>query len=599
MENFEQLKGLAKQAGFHTDFDFNGNPFDVCVVSIATKTQNRSPAFNVNTCQSPQTFDHHVSQLRQAALTLSEKGLMFVYGAPALLARYAVRLAEGLDFRYWITIRTASENHPARLRSEHKGLLLFAKSGAPINRLRVAHSQCRACGKTLKDWGGKAHLMNPQGVALSDVWMDLVVDAGQLMPAEIFERILQLAYSFDRNHLLFFALDETISPTGTYQNVPLFPFDPLRWMKRNIKKPRRLPDALINQLHSGKCLEVLKAIPSQTIDLAFADPPFNLTKAYNGYQDAQSVSDYVGWCKRWLVEYERVLKPGGALMILNLPKWAVYLADFLSRSKDLYLQNWIVWNSLPEPKGVLMPAHYSLLYFTKGKAAARFNYCSMEEGWQPFDEAVFPPDRADVCNRRACMRKRRASASTWRGELTDIWHDIPRDRRAGRRAALIEGHPCPTPEALIDRIIRLTTTAGDVVLDAFAGVGTTALVARRLGRNFIAIEQDAAYINAAVRRIEAYQQPLPQAIPRKAGKVAKRKLQMELKRLASLLNRLPTKADVERFSEYQLEQFEQSFISWNEALKAAKLVMQIADNRNDLFNLQGPRELFTLLESPK
>src|ERR1044072_40315 len=113
------------------------------------------------------------------------------------------------------------------------------------------------------------------------------------------------------------------------------------------------------------------------MDLGFADPPFNLTKRYNGYSDDRNERDYVGWCKRWLVEYERVVKSGGAIVILNLPKWATLLADFLSRTGKLYLQNWIVWNSLPEPKGVLMPAHYALLYFTKGEEGCRFHYCSM------------------------------------------------------------------------------------------------------------------------------------------------------------------------------------------------------------------------------
>ncbi len=599
MLNLEQLKWLAENAGLQTHFDFDGNQFDVCVVSIGSQSDSRFVAFNVSECQAPQSFERNVSQLRQAALSLSENGLMFVYGTPALLARYAVNLAEILSFRYWIAVRTATENHADKLRPEHNALLLFSKNGAAINRLRVAHSLCRACSKPLKDWGGKTHLMNPNGVALSDVWTDLVVDVGHRMPTELFERILQLTLNFDRHRLLFLALEEVMLQSGIYQRVPLFPFNPLSWMKSEDKKKCKLPTALINKLHRGKCLDILKAIPSQTIDLAFADPPFNLTKAYNGYKDEQAKRDYIGWCKRWLIEYERVLKPGGALMILNLPKWSVYLADFLSRSKNVYLQNWIVWNALPEPKGVLMPAHYSLLYFTKGKTAARFNYCSMEEGWQPFDEAVFPPDRADVCHRRVCLRKRRASASTWRGELTDIWQDIPRDRRAGRRSALIEGHPCPTPEALIDRIIRLTTNAGDVVLDAFAGVGTTALVAERLGRNFIAIEQDEYYVKVAEKRIEARQQPLPQATQRKRSTVTKRKLQLELKRLALLLGRLPTKKDTEELSEYQLEQFEQAFSSWNDALKAAKLVVQTKENHVDLFSIQEQNELFTFLDPQK
>jgi len=333
-----------------------------------------------------------------------------------------------------------------------------------------------------------------------------------------------------------------------------------------------VPDELIDRLHKGACLEVLKAIPSGTVDLAFADPPFNLTKNYSGYCDDRSEGDYIGWCKRWLVEYARVLKPGGALFLLNLPKWSIRLADFLTRTGGLYLQNWIAWSSLPEPKGVLMPAHYSLLYLTKGPGGNRFNYCSMENGWEPFDEAVFPPDRSDVCSRRRCLRARRASTETWRGELTDIWHDIHRERRPAARGLERKAHPCATPERLLDRIIRLATDPGDLVLDAFAGTGTSALVAQRLGRRFIAIEQDGGYLRLAEHRMSRKREAASRPQRSKRVGVSKRALQIELQRLAVALGHLPTRADVERLSRFSLEVFENAFESWNTALKAAKLV---------------------------
>jgi hypothetical protein len=220
-----------------------------------------------------------------------------------------------------------------------------------------------------------------------------------------------------------------------------------------------------------------------------------------------------------------------------------------------------------------MPAHYALLYLTKGREGSRFNYCSMENGWEPFDEAVFPPDRADVCQRRACVRQRRASVQTWRGELTDIWHDIHRVRRPIKGARHSKTHPCETPERLIDRIIRLATNPGDVVLDAFAGTGTTALVARRLDRRFIAIEQDDDYLKAASRRVSQCRTGALTAQPRMSrNQVSKRALQVELQRLALSLGRLPTKADAETMSRFRLSTFESAFNSWGEALKAAKTV---------------------------
>ncbi len=577
----ERLKSLAQNAGFEPHTDFDCNEFDLCVVSLPYDADERFEPFNAKTSQFDKAFARHSKLLRDAAMMLSDEGLLFIYGLPAHLAASGVALADLLTFRYCIAIRTATTGKADELRPEHTGLLLLSKPNAPINKIRVPHAVCRACGDTLKDWGGKAHLMNPAGVALSDVWMDFIVDRTDRMPAEVFERILQLAKRESRKRLLLLTPER--ERVTIYQDVLHFePFNPLSLTKRETQKEQGISNTLLNQLHKGKCLDILKTIPSQSIDLAFADPPFNLMKDYNGYADELAVKEYIGWCKRWLVEYMRVLKPGGALVILNLPKWALHISDFLCRQRDIYLQNWIVWNALPEPKGVLMPAHYGLLYFTKGKRAARFNYCSMEQGWQPFDEAVFPPDRVDVCKRRSCIRKRRASASLWRGELTDIWHDIHRDRRAGRRATTIQGHPCPTPEALIDRLIRLTTNPGDVVLDAFAGVGTTALVAGRLGRNFICIEQDEKYISTAERRIIERKQPLQKPAKRRKQKIAKSHLQLELKRLSVLLDRLPTQADIEQFSDYKLEAFNQVFTSWGEALKAAKI--QLQKNSQQSFN---------------
>ena len=224
-----------------------------------------------------------------------------------------------------------------------------------------------------------------------------------------------------------------------------------------------------------------------------------------------------------------------------------------------------------------MPAHYALLYFTRGKRPARFNYCSMEQGWQPFDEAVFPPDRADVCARRFCQRQRRASAQLWRGELTDIWHDIHRERRPIKKTAGEKAHPCATPERLLDRIIRLATNPGDIVLDAFAGTGTSALVAERLNRRYIGIEQADEYLHVADRRLSEKRsswQRTTRAVER--GSVSKRALQLELKRLTLMLGRLPTLADVARLSKFTPEMFEQGFDTWSEALKAARNVVALS-----------------------
>src|SRR5947209_13827414 len=449
MTNVESLISMAERAGFSAqicrsfpDVRFLTQlplPFDgalleahsVCVASLPASANDRFQPFNAKHADR-RAHARLAAQLHEAAARLDKNGLMFVYGLPRDLARVATALAEALTFRYWIAVRTMTATKEGGLRPEHTGLLVMSKPCAAINPLRLPHPRCRHCDQTLKDCGGKSHLMHPEGVRLSDVWMDMVVDPHEEMPAEVFERILELAASPERATLLLLfpeASQRVITATDSLE--PIRSFNPLAHKQcgRASGEPPAIPEALLNRLHRAPFLDLLRRLPSGSVDLAFADPPFNLTKSYEGYKDDLAARDYLGWCKRWLVEYERVLRPGGALFMLNLPKWAADLADFLLRSPSLYLQNWIVWNALPEPKGVLMPAHYALLYFTKGERPGRFNYCSMEQGWQPFDEAVFPPDRPDVCERRACVRRRRASAQVWRGELTDVWHDIHRERR--------------------------------------------------------------------------------------------------------------------------------------------------------------------------
>lgn len=556
--------------------DSPGSPdyYSVCVAAPPYDDSDRYRPFNYGRDPARELIDRNTRWLKGVARSLAPDALMFVYGLPSHLAMYATALAENLTFRYWIAIRAMTVQRDAALRPEHMGLLLFSGPEAAIGRVRTPHPLCRCCGATLKDWGGKSHLMRSDGVALSDVWMDLVVDPLDRLPSEVLERILQIAGAGSRRRLLLLMPEALRQGRLQFESPQVVaPFNPLerKGVYRDSSKLRRAPEHMVDRLHNRPCLEVLKEVPSETVDLAFADPPFNLTKSYNGYSDDLRESDYIGWCKRWLTEYRRVVRPGGAIIILNLPKWAFRLADFLSRTGELYLQNWIVWNALPEPKGVLMPAHYSLLYLTRGERASRFNYCSMERGWEPFDEAVFPPDRPDVCRRRSCVRRRRSSSELWRGELTDIWHDIHRVRRSKKGAAGEHLHPCQTPEMLVDRIIRLTTDPGDLVLDAFAGVGTTALVARRLGRRFIAIEQNTIYKDMAERRMRG---PVTPTRRERAGSrgtgISRRRLQLELKRIALALGRLPTRAEVEDLSIYDLESFDRAFDSWAVALKAAR-----------------------------
>jgi site-specific DNA-methyltransferase (adenine-specific) len=126
----------------------------------------------------------------------------------------------------------------------------------------------------------------------------------------------------------------------------------------------------LGALFKGDCLRILPKIRSETVDTVFADPPFNLNKQYGlESTDRRSEKEYLEWCFKWIDEGIRVLKPGGAFFLYNLPKWNVLLGGHMQQ-RGLTFRHWIAiatGNTLPIP-GRLYPAHYSLLYYTKGKA---------------------------------------------------------------------------------------------------------------------------------------------------------------------------------------------------------------------------------------
>jgi site-specific DNA-methyltransferase (adenine-specific) len=233
------------------------------------------------------------------------------------------------------------------------------------------------------------------------------------------------------------------------------------------------------------CLELIRSLPAGSVDLAFADPPYNLEKAYASSSDRRAAREYVAWCNTWLTEYARVVRPGGTLALLTLPLWAAAHARFLLRHRALRFDRWIVWDALAEPKGTgLLPAHYALVLFTKG--------------WPQRPSSPITAGARELCRRAACVSEHPRTA---RVPATDVWYDIPRLRHAAQRA---EGHPCQLPRPLLERLIALTTSPGGVVLDAFCGTGTTGEAALALARRPILGDLSAEYVELTKRRLQGH-----------------------------------------------------------------------------------------------
>lgn len=263
---------------------------------------------------------------------------------------------------------------------------------------------------------------------------------------------------------------------------------------------RRTGISASSSIRHGDCIAELKKIETASVDLVFADPPYNLQLAgellrpnntrVDGVDDAwdkfQSFEKYDSFCRLWLAECRRVLKPDGALWVIgsyhNIFRLGVALQDL-----GFWIQNDIIWrkvNPMPNFRGKRFTnAHETLIWAARDqKSRVTFNYESLK-----------------ASNDDLQMR------SDWLFPICSGGERLKDD--GGRKA-----HPTQKPEALLHRIILATTREGDVVLDPFFGTGTTGAVAKKLGRRFIGIERDADYVKAAEERIARIASVSPQAL---------------------------------------------------------------------------------------
>lgn len=234
----------------------------------------------------------------------------------------------------------------------------------------------------------------------------------------------------------------------------------------------------LGAVYKTDCMNVFAALRDECIDTVFADPPFNLGKDYgNGaHQDDLAADDYLKWCFRWMDEAVRVLKPGGAIFIYNLPQWAYHLASHLE-SLNMAFRHWIAVSMKGTfPRGrKLYPAHYALLYFTKGNPKT-FNR----------DEVRVPVPKCRHCKKDIKdYGGHRKFLNPLGLNLTDFWDDTAPARHTKFKARWGVNELKPL---IPGRCIELTTNEGEVVLDPFAGGGSTFESAEKLKRLWIGAE---------------------------------------------------------------------------------------------------------------
>lgn len=243
---------------------------------------------------------------------------------------------------------------------------------------------------------------------------------------------------------------------------------------REVAPPPRLTTSH-GVLFQTDCLEFLSNVRSESVHCVFADPPFNLNKRYNNgfVNDAREERDYLEWCYRWIEECCRVLVPGGALFIYSLPRWSYHLAAKLDG--PMQFRHWIALTMKGTfPRGQkLYPAHYALLYFTKGTPRV-------------FNRVRLPVPKCRHCGGDlkdyGGHRKYLNPAGL---NLTDFWEDTSPNRHKGWKSRPGVNELKPMIPA---RAIEISTHPCDIVLDPFGGGGSTFQEAERLGRYWIGSE---------------------------------------------------------------------------------------------------------------
>jgi len=247
-----------------------------------------------------------------------------------------------------------------------------------------------------------------------------------------------------------------------------------------------------NKIVNGNSLEILKKIPDKTFNLVFVDPPYNLqigeklkrpdNSKVNGVDDKwdqfQSFKHYDDFCKDWLKECKRVLKDNGSIWVIG-SYHNIFRLGYHLQNLNYWLLNDIIWrknNPMPNFRGTRFTnAHETLIWASKSKKSKyTFNYQSLK-----------------------CLNDDLQMRSDW---SFSICSGKERLKKNGKKI-----HSTQKPEALLHRIILATTNKNDFILDPFLGTGTTAAVAKKLGRKYFGIEKDKKYFYAANERINKAQ----------------------------------------------------------------------------------------------
>ena len=247
----------------------------------------------------------------------------------------------------------------------------------------------------------------------------------------------------------------------------------------------QLKDKILN----GNCIKEIKKIPDKSFDLIFADPPYNLQiggklkrpddSKVNGVDDKwdqfKNFEQYDNFCKEWLSECKRVLKDNGSIWVIG-SYHNIFRVGYHVQNLGYWILNDVIWkknNPMPNFRGTRFTnAHETLIWASKNKNSKyTFNYQSLK-----------------------CLNDDLQMRSDW---TLAICNGSERIKKGGKKV-----HSTQKPESLLHRVLLASTNKDDLILDPFLGTGTTAVVAKKIGRNYFGIEKEKKYFNVAKQRLK-------------------------------------------------------------------------------------------------
>jgi len=523
----------------------------------------------------------------------SKNSTVAILTSPIFAAHFLSELTHLGHLKLWIGVKLSNPiKTEHRLDQHHAALIIITRYSKTLQhtKTRIEYTFCPSCEKTTKDYGGKKHLYNEYGTLMSDVWRDVEIDFNHNIEV-VKERLQDLFAIKPYKYLKFIDLTKKHSPVlqdsiSIKVNSEINDFEYFG----------NTNSLIINQ----DCLEGLKKIPSNSVDFCFADPPYNVNKKYESWDDDRDIIEYFNWCDKWISELARIIKPGKTVAILNIPQWVV--RHFKHLKNILSFQDWILWEGLSLPVRMIMPAHYSIVCFTKGKALSIPGLTRKNHSVDELNSLT--TIREFYCNRASCVNKRIKYSVNYKEPITNLWWDIHRLKHNSRRV----DHPTQLPPMFMKRLISLFTNEGDIVLDPFNGSGTTSLCAAQLNRKYFGIELSEKYYKLSLERHAELENGLDpfrkkdttpvaknsyvQRLKKQKYEVDKKTLQLYIKDLSIKIGRIPTRQDVIKFNSYPIEFFDNYFINWGEVTAAARTTgMESVENIKD-YKLQQQLRLF-------